>query len=63
MKEKCSAVCNECVPKDKTIQELQKEYNVMKLSYHIVKEAYETLKSRVKSLEDRLSACQRTTKS
>ncbi|MFS8007491.1 hypothetical protein Hanom_Chr14g01261581 [Helianthus anomalus] len=37
LKEKCPAVCNECVPKDNTIQELQKEYDVMKLSYHMVK--------------------------
>ncbi|MFS7935763.1 hypothetical protein Hanom_Chr05g00407371 [Helianthus anomalus] len=31
LKEKCPAVCNKCVPKDKTIQELQKEYDGMKL--------------------------------
>ncbi|MFS7979444.1 hypothetical protein Hanom_Chr10g00927361 [Helianthus anomalus] len=48
--------------KDKTIQELQKEYDGMKLSYHTVKEAYETLRNKVKSLDDRLSACQKTTK-
>ncbi|KAJ0809384.1 putative transcription factor interactor and regulator CCHC(Zn) family [Helianthus annuus] len=62
LKEKCSAVCNECVPKDIKIQELQKEYDVMKLSYETVKEAYETLKNKVKSLDDRLCACQRNTK-
>ncbi|KAJ0484297.1 putative transcription factor interactor and regulator CCHC(Zn) family [Helianthus annuus] len=62
LKEKCSAVCNECVPKDIKIQELQKEYDVMKLSYETVKEAYETLKSKVRSLDDRLCACQRNTK-
>ncbi|KAF5805179.1 putative transcription factor interactor and regulator CCHC(Zn) family [Helianthus annuus] len=62
LKEKCSAVCNKCVPKDIKIQELQKEYDVMKLSYETVKEAYETLKSKVKSLDDRLCACQRNTK-
>ncbi|KAJ0929621.1 putative transcription factor interactor and regulator CCHC(Zn) family [Helianthus annuus] len=62
LREKCSADCNECVPKDIKIQELQKEYDVMKLSYETVKEAYETLKSKVKSLDDRLCACQRNTK-
>ncbi|KAJ0618477.1 putative transcription factor interactor and regulator CCHC(Zn) family [Helianthus annuus] len=62
LKEKCSAVCHECVPKEIKIQELQKEYDVTKLSYDTVKEAYETLKSKVKSLDDRLCACQRNTK-
>ncbi|XP_035843864.1 septation ring formation regulator EzrA-like [Helianthus annuus] len=60
--EMIETVCNECVPKDKTIQDLQKEYDEMKLSYHTVKEAYKTFKSKVKSLDDRLCACQRNTK-
>ncbi|MFS7917747.1 hypothetical protein Hanom_Chr03g00192811 [Helianthus anomalus] len=51
LKEKCSEVCKGCVPKDKTIKELQKEYDGMKLSYHTVKEAYEILKSKVISLD------------
>ncbi|MFS7917549.1 putative transcription factor interactor and regulator CCHC(Zn) family [Helianthus anomalus] len=62
LKQKCLVECNECIPKDKTIQELQKEYDGMKLSCHTVKEVYEILKSKVTSLDNKLPACQETTK-
>ncbi|MFS7986968.1 hypothetical protein Hanom_Chr11g01016491 [Helianthus anomalus] len=62
LKQKCSADCNECLQKDKIIQDLQKEYDGIKSSYYTVKEAYETLKNKVKSIDDRLPACLKTTK-